>query len=118
MCIKQQFHAVPVQNSSGNGASKSALILMLPACNPATRRVVALARGTRRARGVCPSVRMISVPAATCATSSRRCCCASWTSTVLVVIVCLLPLGQIVAHDRGDVKADAQEAAYSKEQNH
>lgn len=60
MGVQQHFHGVSVQNSSGNGSSKSSLVQMAPGCNPATRGVVAPAMGTIRASGVLPSVRMIS----------------------------------------------------------
>src|SRR5262245_24601018 len=52
--IQQHLHGVPVQNSSGNGSSKSSLVQMAPGCNPATRGVAPV-MGTIRASGVLPS---------------------------------------------------------------
>ena len=65
MCVQQQLHVLPVQNSSGNGLSKSSLVQIAPGCNPATRGVVGEAIGMKRAIGVLPSVRTISVPSST-----------------------------------------------------
>jgi hypothetical protein len=67
--VQKELHSLPSQSSSGKGASKSAEASMLPGCNPGTRRA---AKATRRARGVLPSVRTISVPVAACATRSAN----------------------------------------------
>src|SRR5438093_12617825 len=84
MRVQQQLHAVSVQNSSGNGSSKSSLVQIAPACSPATRGVVDNAIGTKRASGVVPSVRTISVPSRTKDSSSCKFVWASRTSTVFV----------------------------------
>src|SRR3990170_3274959 len=68
--VQQQLHAHPVQNSSGSGASKSGLIQTAPECKPGTRVRTPAEKGTRRAIGVSPSVKMISVPAVTKGKSS------------------------------------------------
>src|SRR5262249_39407351 len=85
--IQQHLHGVPVQNSSGNGSSKSSLVQIAPGCKPATRGVAPV-MGTIRASGVLPSVRIISVPAVTNDSSSTKWVWASCTSTVLVCMGC------------------------------
>lgn len=72
MSIQKELHVSSAQNSSGSGASKSSLIQTAPVCKPGTRVEVRAENGTRRATGVFPSVRMISMPAVASCPPRRR----------------------------------------------
>lgn len=86
----------PIQNSSGNGSSKSSLVQIAPACNPAVRCLVGDVMGAKRTRGMPPSVSTTSMPLSARDNNSFKFVCASCTSTVFVSIAVILGRSYIV----------------------
>ena len=74
-------------NSSGNGSSKSSLVQIAPACNPALRCLVGDAIGAKRTRGMPPSVRTTSMPLSARDNNSFKFVCASCTTVFVSIAV-------------------------------